>query len=170
MQLSKFERLVLANQLRMLETMFPAEAEYYANHRTALEEGYVLHYEWLFEHIDEELPKDDCQFVIEVLNMHRSMHFAFKDISETSLSLTDVRFKGFDGNEETRHFAYARYFIEDLGRFQELAEQQPHADFNSHRPMTGTYRRMLKAWHESEDRFELDAADVQRILNARNGQ
>jgi hypothetical protein len=54
MELSIKERLGFIYQLRILEALYPDEANHYANHRTALEEGYALHYDWIVEHLHEE--------------------------------------------------------------------------------------------------------------------
>lgn len=43
MELSKLERLNLINQFFILEKLYPEDANYYATHRKAIQEGYKLH-------------------------------------------------------------------------------------------------------------------------------
>ena len=38
------QRLILINQYKILEKLYPEEAETYSQHREILEEGYTLHY------------------------------------------------------------------------------------------------------------------------------
>ncbi|MFA0674070.1 YfbU family protein, partial [Vibrio sp. 10N.222.51.A6] len=40
MKLDKKERLALVNQFLILEKLYPEEADYYAQHRQAISEGY----------------------------------------------------------------------------------------------------------------------------------
>lgn len=42
MKLSKLERLILANQFKILEALYPDDAESYENNRKAIEEGTYL--------------------------------------------------------------------------------------------------------------------------------
>lgn len=62
MKLTKIERLLLTNQMLILEKLYPEDARYYARHRTALQEGYAIHYKDLFQHIDDdELLEEACR-------------------------------------------------------------------------------------------------------------
>lgn len=52
------------------------ETDYYVINREALEEGYTLHYEWMFEGLFEEMSEDECREVIDILDMYRALHFS----------------------------------------------------------------------------------------------
>lgn len=166
--LSKEERLILANQLKILEKLYPEEAEYYSQSRKALEEGYALHYRTVFQDIYDEMPESDSQEVIDILNMYRAMCFSTqkaenKDVLE---KLPLFQFPGFDANEELNQFMYTQYYIVDLNRFQELCYGDSMPEFNSHEPMLETYRSMLKAWRERGSHAELSPGDIEQILKA----
>ncbi len=167
--LSKLERLQLINQLRILERLYPDDADYYGRHRTALEEGYTLHYDWLFEHLYDELPVDDCREVLNILDMYRAITYSYKGLQETQkkqIPQAWLEFRGFDGNEEAHRVGYVRYFVVQLERYQELKYGKDDADFNSHMPTLGKYRAMLREWHDRHARHELTADDLVRILEA----
>jgi len=143
-------------------------AKYYANHRKAVEYGFKLHYSWIAEHIDDdEMSEEECKEVLNVLDMHRAITYSFNRIKDqTDLTVDDVRFRGYDGNNETRQFSYTNYFITDLGRFDELKFDAEYPDFNSHCPMVEKYRRMLVIWESYPDKFDLSEEQIKELLEA----
>ncbi len=146
MKLTKTERLILANQYRILEVLDPKEAEGYSNHRIALEDGYALNFSDAFQNIWDELPEEECTFVVDVLSMHRALHFSYQALEDKAgIDETSIKFDGFDGNNESHYMSYCRYFCIRLGRFAELADHG-HDGYNSHMPTLDIYRRMLEAW------------------------
>ncbi|MDR4493908.1 MAG: YfbU family protein [Nitrospirales bacterium] len=165
MQLDKKDRLIIANQLKILEKLYPEEATYYAQHRKALEYGYSLHYSWLVENFFEEMTVDECREVLEILNMYRAITFSYKKIQDTSgIQDSWLKFQGFDGNNESKQFSYAQYFISDLGRFDELKYEAEYPDFNSHMPTLEKYRRMLAWWNSHGRSFELSKNQLVELL------
>lgn len=165
MQLTKKERLSFIYQLRMLEALYPAEAPDFANHRTALENGFTLHYEWMFEHLDEEMSEEDCREVLEILDMYRAINTALDGLEKTDAlhSHRLAKFRGFDGNNESEQMSYARYFIVDLDRYSEL-QQGDYGYFNSHVPMLGTYQNMLERWQAIDKPFQLSRQQLVTVL------
>lgn len=77
----------------------------------------------------------------------------------------DVRFKGFAGNEETKHLRAARDLV--CGDFHMFRGR----DLNSHFPHLGWYRRMLEIF---EDRLstrpagDLSVSDIITLMNAKH--
>lgn len=164
-KLTKLERLLLVNQLMILEKLYPEEAKSYSEHRKALQCGYALQYGWILEQIYDEFPAEDCRFVLDVLGMYRAMHNACTATTPKELR-EEIRFTGFDGNNESEHLGYTLYFIEDLGRFQELKDPKAFDGFNSHMHMIPQYRRMLDEFRKSSDKHALSEDDVKRIVSA----
>ena len=165
MDLTKKERLSFIHQLRILEALYPDDADYYAKHRKALEEGYKLHYEWLFEHIGEEMSEEECREVLDVLDMYRAITFSLKKLPEGDELRNHhlATFTGFDGNNEAPQMGYARYFIVDLDRYDEL-KKSDYPYFNSHAPMLPIYRKMLERWQDTDKKHELARDDLTKIL------
>jgi uncharacterized protein YfbU (UPF0304 family) len=167
MELDKKERLQFSYMLKILEKLYPEEQEYYATNRKAIEEGYELHYSWLTEHLYDGLTKEECREVLDILEMSRAIIFSFKAIKEPKeLKEEDVMFKGFDGNNETMLMAYAEYFIEDLGRYQELKESNG-GYYNSHFPTIDRYRAMLHSWNQiaQDEKYKMSENVIKELLN-----
>ncbi|MFG1520359.1 YfbU family protein [Halobacteriovorax sp. ZH1_bin.1] len=154
MKLDKKDRFIIANQLKILEALYPEEASSYATHRTAIEEGYVSHYEWAMESIsDEELTPETTREVIDTLDMFRALYFYRREKDMSDINERSMKFKGYDGNDshECKMMAYARYFVVELERFTEIIEEQgEYFDFNSHCMMRENYQEMLQRWLKIE--------------------
>lgn len=165
MELNIKERLQLSFQLRILEKLYPDEQEYYANHRKAIEEGYQLHYDWITENLSDGLTKDECKFVLEVLDMYSSLHFSVREFKDSDLTIESVKFPGFDGNNETMFMAYTKYFIEDLDRFSEIQEST-NGYYNSHTKMIPKYKKMLVKWkkYKVDYTYQLTEENVKELL------
>ena len=165
MELSKKERLAFIYQLRILEALYPDDAKHYANHRTALEEGYTLHYDWMTEHLYPELSEDQCREVLDILDMYRAIAFAQKKLPDDDPLKNHLlaKFRGFDGNNETTLMSYVRYFVVDLERYSELARDE-YPYFNSHMPMIDTYREMLARWQPFKKNFDLSRDQLATVL------
>lgn len=168
MDLSRTERIILANQARILQALDPDEAEHWQQVRTVLEHGYALHYSWVFEdvYLDEHaMTAAECSEVLEILDMHRALKWAYTAFPDTSgIEEHWVRFSGFCGNEESKQLAYARFYCNlDGGRY---ADMDRGDDLNSHMPVLDKYRRMLTEWRTSDDKFNLTKEEVVRITSA----
>lgn len=152
MKLTVKERLMFANQMKILEALYPDEAEYYKNHREALESGYELHYNWIFEHFSDGLTEKECNEVLDILEMYYRMIVTFKHLPserKKELKIKELSFPGFDGNNETSQLSYAIYFMHDLNRFSEVRDDSEFPDYNSHSPTLNTYRKMLDLFSSS---------------------
>lgn len=150
MDLTKKERFMISNQLKILEALYPNEANSYAIQRAAFEDGYEAHYNWAMEHInDEPLSDEVTREVIDTLDMYRAIYFYKRKNSVSEFNEFSLKFAGYDGNDpfEYRLMGYSRYFVVELKRFEEILEDQGmHFDFNSHMEMRKNYKKMLDIW------------------------
>lgn len=167
MELTKKERLSFIYQLRILEALYPDEAEYYAKNRTALEEGYTYHYDWMIEHLYDELSEEQCREVIDILDMYSEIAWGLEKLGEDDELRKHhlAKFRGFDGNNETHLMAYVRYFVVDLDRFSILKHDE-YPYFNSHCPMLNTYREMLARWREMGSPHSIGREQIAKLLGA----
>ena len=166
MKLTRTERWMLSNQYRILEALYPSEAQGYAHIRDAIESGYELEYEQIIPHIYEEgLSDSECREVRDIMTMFSSLKASFNQLEDTSgIEEWEINFRGFSGNDETTYMAYAQY-LRERGSFRELE----HGDgFNSHFPMLSAYRKMLPEWRNSENEFFLSKDDIIRIISTTN--
>jgi uncharacterized protein YfbU (UPF0304 family) len=161
MKLTKVERLTLLNQYRILEKVDPDNASFYGQVCEILRSGYTLDYGLeLMTGVDpDEMSEDECHEVRDILDLYRALKKAHRELPEGTISSKDAEFPGFDGNEESKHFAYARFLIEDQNKWGESKA------VNSHWPHLGKYRAMVAEWKESAQKWELTAEDVKRILS-----
>ncbi len=164
--MDKFQRIMLINQYLILEKLYPDKASEYALHRIAFEDGFELNYDWALEAADEVVTREQCQEVIDILQMHRVLLRHFNEgLISNSINEDQIKFRGFDGNTETEHFAYANYFINNLGRFQEqLDNLKCSHSLNSHGPTLVRYLAMLNKWNAKPDKYNLQPNDIDDIV------
>lgn len=167
MELSKKERLAFIYQLRILEALYPDEATEFSNHRTALENGYALHYDWMVEHLNDDMSEDACREVLDILDMYRAITFSLQklDASDVLKQHRLAKFPGFDGNNEGQQMSYARYYIVDLDRYSEL-KGGDYPRLNSHTRMMDTYKKMLVNWNSFDNKIELTRSQLIKLLGA----
>ncbi len=153
MDLTKIERLIIANQLKILQNQDPDDSEGYNDQIKVLENGYALHYDDIFTGISEGLSEDECQEVLAILKMREALIYSFYALKDNGADLgnlteEDFRFRGFSGNEETSQMSYTQYFIHDLGRYNIFTDGNPKNDFNSHFPMLDIYNKQVCLWKD----------------------
>lgn len=162
MNISEVERLILINQFTILEEKNPQDS-YYRQGREILESGYKVLYNEITQILSKEMSEEDGDFVIDVLQMYRTLHDSYNNLGDKKdLKESDVMFKGFDGNEEGKHYSFAQYFVKDYKRFSEFEK----VSFNSHTNKIPKYQRMLIEWRKL-DRFECDLTveEINNIIN-----
>jgi hypothetical protein len=156
--------MILTWQARILELLCPQEAKRFAELGEAYASGYEAMYLRGFPELSDEVLSDEaCREVIDVLNMFSAIKKA-QPGWPASIPVERLKFNGFDGNSETKRFAFASYFCGlNGGRYKNLDRGD---DFNSHEPMLGRYRRMLERRRLCEDKNNLTASDLERIASA----
>jgi uncharacterized protein len=167
-ELTKYERLNLINQYKILEKLYPDESKDYEVLRKALEEGYVYNYYDSFHWMEDELSEAECREVIEILNMYRDLKFSYGNLlDKEEIEESKLIFRGFDGNYETKQYVYAQYYLFDLDKYLELRQYSKFHDFNTHTEMLGKYRRMLSIWNALNNKCnELTAGEIKKIIKA----
>lgn len=159
-RLSHSERLVLANQYAILQKIDPEQQQLWSLYQNIVENGFTSHYGDLFSAIEDEMPIDDCREVMDILDMFRAFHNSLALMRDKSgLDQERFRFQGFDGNNETVQWAFARFLIHD----QKGWVESDTGELNSHRRILETYRAMLVRWRDSQDIWSLTQQDMLRI-------
>ena len=173
-KLTKKERAEFIYLLKILKNQGDEEYDY-DNMIKALQYGYEYHYSDIFDCLfDEELSADGCREVLDILEMYRGIIFSYINLKREGIQLSltedDIRFPGFDGNNECEQMSYTEYFIKDLGRYDEI-EQLSHGYYNSHWPKLGDYRTMLGKWQEYKNtlsnRYMMSEQQIKDLLNSR---
>lgn len=122
-------------------------------------------------HGEEDDPRD-LSFVLDVLEMWEYVERGYEKLSKGEKATLakeaapfgkDVRFFGFDGNNEGSLVGIARFLVKNMNRFTRFADR----DFNAHMPTVDIYRRMLAVFRGTRNRGiprELGFAQLKGIL------
>lgn len=168
--LTRLQRLFLSNQYRILEALYPDQADDYAVRREAIELGYELLYDWDVEYIydgEDILTKEEALEVWNTFDMFDTLKRSADSLGKLNWLLDNPNssFKGYDGNHETKFMAFAEFTIERLRRFQYI-DLPANNYFNSHIPMRPIYQTMLGRWHDISDssRLKLTEDQIKYIL------
>jgi len=101
MELSKLERYFLSNQLRILEALYPTEADEFAVQREAIEQGYSFIYEMGMDHIldgDDVMTQNEAKEVWDAMDMFLSIDRTIQELGLEELHNEHfTRFRGYDG-------------------------------------------------------------------------
>jgi uncharacterized protein len=167
MNLTRLEHFTLANQFKILAKLYPQEADFYVQHQKIMEDGYSYHYDDCMENISgDELSEEQCKEVLDILEMHSNLIISWGKLKDKAgITEEDVRFRGFDGNNESHYMGYASFFLNDMNRYDEL----PHgaAKLNSHMATLWRYSAMLQKWRElGKENHSLTAEQIRSILDA----
>ena len=111
--LSKIERLILANQYKILKKL--ENTSEYDEIIKILEEGYEIFYDEILAHIYDELPKSECQLVWDILSFYDTIVEPYKQNNPNDNEIINhfySYFKGFDGNSEAEYLCFVRFLIE----------------------------------------------------------
>jgi uncharacterized protein YfbU (UPF0304 family) len=163
--LTKTERLILANQNRILAALYPDQAEGYKHRAEVLENGYTWFYGNVFQEIYDGLTPEECEYVTDVMVMYWRLQESNDELKTGRLDPKKLSFPGFDGNNETAFMGFARYLMQDR-RFTTL--RVASTDFNSHRATRDRYEKMLAEWRRmggTKRPPDLSAEEIHRVID-----
>lgn len=154
---------MLSNQFRILEALYPDEAESYALARSAIEDGYEIAYDWNTPHINPDVMTEaESKEVLDILDMYRALKDTWEALpTKPAIDEWRVKFPGFDGNREVKQLGFA-YYLRKEDKFTEILGK----DLNSHAPLLDRYRQMLVEWERSANKHNLTESDLIRIASA----
>ena len=155
MKLTEAERLILFNQYEILSKLDDSAKEHCELLIECLTSGYDRDFEQLVPHFESAQSQHVYQQVRDILQMFRALSNAAGPDKHPA-----ARFAGFDGNEETAHYAYARFLLEDRGLWKESQSN----NLNTHSPVLSDYLAMLEVWNEAKEKFELSPEEIKAIV------
>ena len=168
MDITRKDRILLINQYRILAALYPDEADHYNMLIQILENGYELFYSMIDEWICDDMPSEDGKFVLDILVLYRAIEDFKRAHPDSEMkNYTYSYFRGFDGNDETMYMAFARFLINEQGKFAEQQQYLSKNDsMNSHVPMIWKYRKMINKWEELGKSYQLSEENVKQIIKA----
>jgi uncharacterized protein len=138
------------------------------NLQTAVFEGYTIDYSRLNPVRKDVSPPEIAHEVRDILSLHRVLANTYEDFrTSVDFPRDNIRFKGFDGNEETAHYSYADFVLSEMEEFKESADVDGGCE-NFHWPVLEKYRAMLFEWKRSQNQYKLTKAEFIRIAEAKN--
>lgn len=158
-----------------IEDSFDAD---FVRRAVAEDQGWALG--WRYPGTFDETNDDpqEVNYVADVLEMWSVLEDSFEALDATQRKQLaevanpfgrDVRFPGFDGNNEHELLSIAKIFVNDLDRWSEFKGRVN----NSHMPTTDRYQRMItefKAIREQKSRSHdyslLDVNQLSQVLNS----
>ena len=168
--LSPVERLTLANQLRILEKLDTENADEYQKHRDIIEHGYAIQYDEVFTGIYDEMSVEECRYVYDVLDLYRVLIRSYGELKDKEgLTADDVKFRGFDGNNEDQTMGVCK--ASERGR---PVDRALIGDLNSHSMSTmSLYPKMLERFepirqHILDSHFGnwiITADQIKKVIN-----
>lgn len=117
---------------------------------------------------EEEKPAHVSK-VLDVLSMYVSLKYSYADFSVEDKAIVDasessswLKYRGFDGNNESRYLSAVNFLVINLDRFTDI-DITPH--LNSHSPVLPKYMAMHAVW-KSFNTSNLTAAQIVQIIEA----
>ena len=157
--MDRVQRQILWNQFEILKHLDPNQAKDYQLHQETLSGGYTEYYSTVLGCVAENDADANMQAeTIDILNMFRAlsnaMHRGWKPKKPDN-----AVFQGFDGNHDD-HYSFAVYLLDKRNLFVE-SQGRPR---NSHSSFTlQQYRRMVRDWKNSVDRWNLTDAEAELL-------
>jgi uncharacterized protein YfbU (UPF0304 family) len=168
--LTPVERLQLINQFSILEKLYPEHAEGYAESRRIIAEGYTIQYEDVFKEVWPEMEIEECKYVYDVLDLYRVLIDSYNALTDKKgLTPEDVRFQGFDANNEGKHHGFVMH-LRKQGKWTETLT----GSLNSHSISTKSlYPRMLAKFKPISDQIlashrgncQLTAEQIREVIS-----
>jgi uncharacterized protein YfbU (UPF0304 family) len=168
MKISKKDRIILINQYRVLSLLNKDEADHYNELIEILENGYEIFYSMIDEWLCNDMPTEEGQFVLNILDLYR----AIEDLKRSSQNEklhghVYSHFAGFDGNNETKYMGFARFLINKQEKFSEQKQYfRKNDNLNSHLPMIDKYKRMLEEANSITSIWQMTVENALKILDA----
>ncbi|MEN8975135.1 YfbU family protein [Acinetobacter baumannii] len=159
LELTDKERLILANQYEILGLL--KKEDYYLDLAEQLRDGHKWLYRQSFGTLSENLPDEDAELVLNILEVHKALKISYDALTDKSgISIQDISFAGFDGNNESELIDFADA-LKKSNRFVNVIDAGVR---NSHIPKVHTYETMIQKWHELDQSYTLTKDQILYIL------
>jgi len=168
MELKPSERRILSNQYRILEALYPQEADEFRRAREALDRGdaALVAAQAPFIDIDgPDLSEEERSLVRRTLSLFEALQASHRDLEEPS-GIDDpeeLLFPGFEAESEGAFAGHARLLLAETGRFSHVGHKERS---DGDRPMLPAYQRMLEAWRVYAEATDLTIVQIFYILEA----
>ncbi|MCW9710943.1 YfbU family protein [Avibacterium sp. 21-586] len=164
MEMTSTQRLILANQYKLMGLLDPNNAAKYARFETIVKGGFGLE----LKELDKEfsnLSEQECQTVRDTLEMYHALQVSYNNLGDTtSVTPHRLQFAGYCAVREKKYLNYLRFITTTEGKYSEFMQCEHGCD--SQTPMWDKYIKMLEAWRSCPHEYHLSMAEIEKILNA----
>ncbi|EPY1174660.1 YfbU family protein [Acinetobacter baumannii] len=160
LDLTDKERLFLSNQYEILGTL--KKDDHYLLLAEQLREGHKWLYQHSFDALYENLPDEDAELVLNILQVYEALKESYDALTDKSgISIQEVSFAGFDGNREPELMG----FVDALNKAHRFSSTIDAGVLNSHSPKADRYQNMIQKWKELDKSNTLSKEQILYILS-----
>ena len=171
MELKRSERWILSCQYRILEALYPQEADEFRKVREALDRGdaavIAAHAPFSDRHepLDPDLSEEDRSRIRRILSLFDALQHSHREMEEPPAidDPEELLFRGFDAESERALAEYASRLLAETGQFAHVDHKE---SLDGEGPMLPAYQRMLDAWRTYSDKRDLTTVQIFFILEA----
>lgn len=159
MKLNDKDRLILYNQYRILEKLYPDDKEDAIRNQNILLFGYEMLYDSLINL--KNTSKEVCNEVYRILTMYQSLFDSYLNLKDNKgIDKKEVTFKGFNCIEESKYYFFTIFVIKEEKRYREFKD----VELKSNSARLGTYKIMLENWQKTNQGYNLTKAEIIEII------
>ena len=164
MEMTATQRLILANQYKLMSLLEPANVAKYQRLETIVKGGFALELKELDKEFSD-LSESECRAVLDTLEMYHALQVSYNNLGDkSSLTPHRLQFAGYCAVREKKYLNYLRFITGVEGKYQEFMRCEHGCD--SQTPMWDKYSKMLEVWRSCPHEYHLSMAEIQKILNA----
>lgn len=164
MEMTTIQRLILANQYKLLGLLDPANEKQYTRAEMIVKGGFERELKALSQDFSE-ISEQDCQTVLDTLEMYKALHVSYNNLADKSgVTPHRLMFAGYCAVREKKYLNYLRFISGVEGQYQEFMQCEHGCD--SQTPMWDKYIKMLDVWRTCPHAYHLSMQEIQNILNA----
>ncbi|WP_040977345.1 YfbU family protein [Necropsobacter massiliensis] len=164
MQMTSTQRLILANQYKLMGLLEPNNVKKYQRLEAIVKGGFGLELQELDKEFSD-ISEQECRTVLATLEMYHALQVSYNNLGDQStITPHRLQFAGYCAQREKKYLNYLRFITGTEGKYQEFMHCEHGCD--SQTPMWDKYIRMLEVWRACPHEYHLSMAEIQRILNA----
>lgn len=109
MEMTTIQRLILANQYKLLGLLDPANEKKYTRAETIVKGGFDRELKELSQDFSE-ISEQDCQTVLDTLEMYKALHVSYNNLADKSgVTPHRLMFAGYCAVREKKYLNYLRF-------------------------------------------------------------
>ena len=164
MEMSSTQRLILANQYKLMALLDSQNAKQYQRMETIVRGGFALELKELDKDFSD-ISEQECKTVLDTLEMYNALQVSYNNLADKSaLNPHRLQFVGYCAVREKKYLNYLRFITATEGKYQEFMQCEHGCD--SQTPMWDKYIKMLDAWRSCPHEYHLSMEEILKILNA----